>query len=421
MTNTRTSCLLAALASVRTPPTVLAWTLPSPQPTPLPWHARTAVPRSAASARLDALVLSSSSSNNVVLSPSRDEPAAFDSFAIGSPRVHRYTREGSDDDAEYVMWYEGRSVDMANDEAASVPPHLTTGRVGRATSRNGLSWKKDRTGSESEDMKGVSLGLNKDSWWGFDTAHVGLGNVLLPMSTPAVLSDAGVFLMYYHGGSDETTPATDYGIPQESSGKDVKGMKMRIGVALSQDGISFGRVEGDDPTGACIVPFDKADPNQKADQTNVKIQEEMYCAWPEVVLNQPISGGDANFLMYYSTMTKADKVRCIAQAVSPDGFRWTKTGVCLSPGPEGSYDAGGCERCCVLRDAEYDPATGSWTELASWIMYYEGISAVDGKHRIMEARSKDGSTWTKSGLALAPREEADAWDCAGVRSPHVLR
>jgi len=110
------------------------------------------------------------------------------------------------------MWYHGRSAAFESgeedhgddDEAArgssvvSKPP-LSTGRIGRATSRNGLHWKKDRTGSGSEDFDGVSLGTNKESWWGFDTCHVGLGNVLLPMSTPAVLTDGGVYLMsvYY--------------------------------------------------------------------------------------------------------------------------------------------------------------------------------------------------------------------------------
>jgi hypothetical protein len=306
----------------------------------------------------------------------------------------------------------------------SLPP-LSTGRIGRATSRNGLAWVKDGTGSESEDARDVTLGLNKDSWWGFDTAHVGLGNVLLPMSTPAVLSDAGVFLMYYHGGSEEKTLAVDY-VSDEAArklqdaikDKEVKGMKMRIGVALSQDGISFGRVEGDDPSGACIVPFDKSDPNQKLDQINAKLEEELYCAWPEVVLNQ--QGDESNFLMYYSTMTKSDKIKCIAQAVSPDGFRWTKTGVCIRPDPEG-YDAGGCARCCVLRDASYDSESGIWKEENSWIMYYEGVSAVDGKHRIMEARSGDGVKWTKAGVALAPRDDVWAWDNGGVGSPHVLR
>lgn len=84
------------------------------------------------------------------------------------------------------MWYHGRGVDF--DADGKLPP-LSTGRIGRATSRNGLVWKRNEIGSESEDHPGVSLGLNHESWWGFDTAHVGLGQVLLPMSTPAVMTE----------------------------------------------------------------------------------------------------------------------------------------------------------------------------------------------------------------------------------------
>jgi hypothetical protein len=60
----------------------------------------------------------------------------------------------------------------------STLPPLSTGRIGRATSKNGLIWEKQLTGSFSEDAPDVNLGLNKESWWGFDTAHVGLGNVV---------------------------------------------------------------------------------------------------------------------------------------------------------------------------------------------------------------------------------------------------
>ena len=86
----------------------------------------------------------------------------------------------------------------------SLPP-LRTGRIGRATSLNGLHWVKDKKGSASEDIEGVSLGLNTDSWWGFDTAHCGLGSVLLPMTTPAVLTEGGVYIKYFFGGSFEET------------------------------------------------------------------------------------------------------------------------------------------------------------------------------------------------------------------------
>jgi len=53
-----------------------------------------------------------------------------------------------------------RSKELDADK--SLPP-LSTGRIGRATSRNGLHWVKDTTGSASEDITGVSLGLNKVS------------------------------------------------------------------------------------------------------------------------------------------------------------------------------------------------------------------------------------------------------------------
>jgi hypothetical protein len=120
---------------------------------------------------------------NVVLKPSED-PAAFDSFKIGSARVHRYSRDTGDADAdsqtEYVMWYHGRSQEMESGDGAatSTLPPLSTGRIGRAVSKNGLIWEKQLTGSFSEDAPDVNLGLNKESWWGFDTAHVGLGNVV---------------------------------------------------------------------------------------------------------------------------------------------------------------------------------------------------------------------------------------------------
>ena len=154
--------------------------------------------------------------SNVVLRPSED-PKAFDSGKIGSPRVHRYIRDNDSSVAEYVMWYHGRSQEFPDDP--NLPP-LSTGRIGmlraktkgshcqalvvisanastsfhagRAISKNGLVWEKCLEGSVSEDVSDVSLGLNQESWWGFDTTHIGLGQVMLPMSTPAVMSEGGM-------------------------------------------------------------------------------------------------------------------------------------------------------------------------------------------------------------------------------------
>jgi len=395
--------------------------------------------------------------NNIVLRPSSNNQESFDSFKIGSPCVHRYARDSSMDpsDIEYVMWYHGRSsanntnVDDNDDEESILLPPLSTGRIGRAISKNGLQWEKssnfDLGASRAEDTDDVSLGLNMESWWSFDTAHVGLGQVLLPMSNPAVITDGGVYLMYYMGGNLEET---DLSLYMESSTTNnaapppetkIQGMKMRIGVALSQDGITWGRIEGDDPTGACMVPYEKSDPSTKGDidtaSTVWKVEEELYCAWPDVFVNtntnKKLFGGKEQqpFHMYYSTMTKDGKEKAIARAVSDDGFRWYKRGVCLRPGGSGNgdtnddnLDTAGCARSIVFKEIEFDQVKGNWESVpkldAPWIMYYEGVSSVDRKHRILKAESEDGITWVKKGIVF---DVGDGWDCNGVSSPHILR
>jgi len=362
--------------------------------------------------------------NNIVLKPSEDKEA-FDSLKIGGCRVHRYKRDGIDSETEYVMWYHGRSEEQDKDE--TLPP-LSTGRVGRATSKNGLSWEKDTKGSLDADMPGASLGLNTDSWWGFDTAHVGLGNVLLPMSTPAISAEGGVYLMYYMGGNFDETPIGDYTDKEMPADGKIRGMKMRIGVAISQDGTCWGRVEGDDPTGACMVPFDKADPDSAemvgmTDEKGnpVNLTEELYCAWPDVVaIIDEKNSDNSGFFMFYSTMTKDEKEKCVGSAISADGFRWDKREIVLKP-TEGTMDDGGCARASVYRNANYDESLGEWNDGTGYTMLYEGVSKEDNKHRVMMAESTNGKTWVKKGVVLDVGESEDAFDCDGVGSPHILR
>lgn len=384
--------------------------------------------------RLSLLALHAANNNNIVLRPSTD-PQAFDNFKIGGARVHRYIRDGPDmNDAEYVMWYHGRSTTF--DADSNLPP-LSTGRIGRASSRNGLIWNKLVEGSASEDAPDVSLGRNNEAWWGFDTAHVGLGQVLLPMTTPAIISEGGVYLMYYMGGSFEDTPVKDYlhDVPEAAADAKIKGMKMKIGVAISQDGTSWGRVEGDDASGACIAPYDASDPNMKTvasqrddDDSLLNLEEELYCGWPEVAVKIVPEGEEKmnmgkekpSFFMYYSTMRKKDKQKCIALAVSTDGFRWMKRGNVLVPDVDG-LDAGGCARCNVIQQASYDPDTRTWKTTEGWVMFYEGVSPEDSKHRIFMAESTDGRKWSKCGVAFDVGETDDSWDHGGVGSPHVIR
>lgn len=385
--------------------------------------------------------------SNIVLRPTSDDPKAFDSLKIGNPRVHRYTRDSSvaKSDAEYVMWYHGRSTTFDEESDNSLPP-LSTGRIGRAFSKNGLHWEKSTTeplgASLAEDMEGVSLGLNTDSWWSFDTSHVGLGQVLLPMSNPAVITEGGVYSMYYMGGDLSETNVVDYmdseKAPENMKDKKIKGMKMKIGVALSQDGKAWGRIEGDDPTGAIMVPYDKSDPcqqlnNEDSSASVWNVEEELYCAWPEVYVNLNAKRNEQAFTMYYSSMTKHGKEKVISRAVSEDGFRWFKRGICLRPGVnEGEndtydpkLDAAGVARCNAFKNLEFDEAKGGWEQLpkknSKWTMYYEGVSSEDNKHRILQAESDDGFTWTKKGILLDVGVGDEAWDCNGVGSPHILR
>lgn len=133
-----------------------------------------------------------SSDFNVVFRPS-SKPDAFDSFKVGSPCIHRYNSNSgnsngeTEEEVEYWMWYHGRSI-VEGEENVNLAP-LSTGRIGLAFSRNGLHWERqsNNIGTLTEEsMAGVTFGKNTDSWWGFDTAHVGLGEVLMPMSTPAI-------------------------------------------------------------------------------------------------------------------------------------------------------------------------------------------------------------------------------------------
>jgi len=329
-----------------------------------------------------------------------------------------------EESAEYIMWYHGRSE--TKDENCNLPP-LSTGRVGMAYSRNGLHWERPKVGSLSEDKEGVALGLNKDSWWGFDTSHVGLGQVLLPMSTPAIMSEGGVYIMYYMGGTYEETPICNY--MDVNSDAKVQGMRMKIGVALSQDGKSWGRVEGDDHTGACLVPYDREAENCGGivfdDSGNIiNVDEELYVAWPDVMLNTYTQAGDqiSEFLMFYSTCLKYSKQKAIGLAVSRDGFRWERRGIVLRPGE--NEDVNGCARCTVLKEAMFNENTNTWVNVESneLVMWYEGIDK-DGKHRILSATSGNGGrTWNKqSGHVALDVGQSGDWDDKAVGSPNVLR
>lgn len=126
-----------------------------------------------------------------------------------------------------------------------------------------------------------------------------------------------------------------------------------------------------------------------------------------------------NFFMYYSTMLKDTKEKAIGYGVSFNGFAWSKRGIAIRP--DGPLDGAGCARCNVIKKATLN-ADGFWEEDGQgWMMFYEGVSPEDGKHRILAAESDDLKSWKKLGLVVDVGEGDDAWDSQGVGSPHVIR
>eukprot|EP00962_Isochrysis_galbana_P051383 scaffold22783_cov51-Isochrysis_galbana.AAC.1 len=106
-------------------------------------------------------------------------------------------------------------------------------------------------------------------------------------------------------------------------------------------------------------------------------------------------------------------------AQSSDCVRWnTLPGYCLTPGPPGSFDAGGVSaRCVVQRGGGGAPGSA-----AGFLMYYEAIDEAR-RHSIGLATSSDGFTWDKgvSGMPVfEPAEAEGAWDGRAVARPWVV-
>merc|ERR1719393_1232641 len=130
-----------------------------------------------------------------------------------------------------MMWYSGRSGQIADNVVQD-----TTGCIGLAQSTDGLVWER----LAGDEVGGACLAPNDESWWCFDTMHVGVGDVHV-FSSRMVQHNAGLYWMYFFGG--------DANEAEEGKGL---GAAMSIGLALSNDGVHWGRLEGDYASGAIL-------------------------------------------------------------------------------------------------------------------------------------------------------------------------
>ena len=172
-------------------------------------------------------------------------PATWKVHTLGGPRVAKV-------DGAYTLFYHYRPLeDRDNPE---LPP-LSTGRIGRATSPDGLEWEVQHDGLG----EGGSSVSKAEDWFQHDCGHVGCG---------AGLSGDAWFL-YTYGGSNAPMALRDLGVDRDG---EVYGMDMKLGVCVSQDGIKFGRFEGDEADGSLLGP----PPANSWERRNAPV------AWPAV-------------------------------------------------------------------------------------------------------------------------------------------
>ncbi len=292
----------------------------------------------------------------------------FDGQSIGSCVVKRFSNEMDGD--RWMMWYSGRSGQITD----GVAPDLTTGCVGFAQSKDGLVWER----LAGDEAGGSCLAPNDESWWCFDTMHVGVGDVHV-LSSKVVQNNQGLYWMYFFGG-DANEAETGEGV----------GAVMSIGVALSNDGVHWGRMEGEHPSGAVLEPR----------------EGQLYVGWPQVI---QVSNEPEEWRMYFHALNTATGKFEVGLASSPDGVRWEHEGVCLAPGPAGSFDEGGAAARCVVADPAAD---------GHWLMFYE---ALDGARRrtIGLARSADGEAWVRGERPVLEPSDA-SWDSAAVGQPWLV-
>lgn len=278
----------------------------------------------------------------------------WDSERVSCPKVLREA------DGRWKMWYYGRDPDF--DRQITLP----TGRVGLATSDDGINWQRVRgpltMGSVFEPHADPQR---------FDSGHVGISDIHFR---------DGLYWMWYFGGDNSL---------QELLGVTIKGFPMRPGCAVSGDGIHWTRLEG--PVRGAML--DAGSPGEF---------DAFMVAWPQV-----IPWDDGSWRMYYHGIDHQQRY-IVGWAESPDGLRWTKRGPIMGPGAAGEFDDLGVATRHVFKH------DGRWT------MVYEGCgdigSRVQTDRQIGVAVSDDGISWQRvrgpnpNGTVLAQTMTSGAWD-----------
>lgn len=311
------------------------------------------------------------------------EAGWFDGKLVGSCVVKRFNDEIHGD--RWFMWYSGRPEGFRED---AVP--IATGCVGLAQSKDGIVWER----LAGDEPGGSCLAPNDESPWAFDTTHVGVGDVHLP---ERVQSKAGPYRMYYFGGDANEPPQ---GSPAPAG---IVGTAMSIGVALSNDGVHWERVEGSYASGAVLEPK----------------KGQLFVGWPQVIMTSVEPEASGAWRMYYHALNIETMRFEIGLATSDDGMVWEHAEEsALTPGRDGAFDSGSVSARCVVREPAASGGGGS--DHGGWLMFYEAQDAAR-RHTIGLARSSDGVSWVRGDAPVfEPSDVSGAWDGTAVSRPWVV-
>lgn len=314
---------------------------------------------------------------------SNGEIGAWDGARVGSPIVRRYV---SDNEERWCMWYSGESLDESKG---------TT--IGIAVSSNGMHWRRGKakvdTEAHGEDGAVGQVLERSENWWAFDTQHLYPSDVLI-MSSAKVRAASGVYWLYYSGADVEEMTLPSNAISPLGSDRFLRG-RMRPGLAISNDGRNWARVEGDHHSGAL---FDVGAEGE---------WDSLFIAAPQVVYHE---AGDIR--MYYHALDPNTGKYSVGFARSRDAMRWLKFGKILEGGPAGSFDEFGIAARHVVANPNG----------RGYLMVYEGVDA-NGITSIGMAKSDAGLLkWERCGDApiFSPAESEMAWDGAGVGAPCLV-
>ncbi|KAJ0455110.1 putative glycosyl hydrolase, five-bladed beta-propellor domain superfamily [Helianthus annuus] len=317
------------------------------------------------------------------------QEGSWDSFEVGSPLVKRFL---SDEEERWYMWYGGRPA--GNSVSVS-------GSIGVAVSSNGIHWERGKGVVQSNSDVGLVLKSSND-WWAFDTNGVMPSEILI-MSSSKIRASNAVYWLYYTGFSNEKIESLDNSLEfrlenPDSCGKNGEFGKIRRslpGLAMSQDGRHWARIEGEHHSGALL------------DLGSEGEWDSMFISSPQVVLH---SNGDLR--MYYHSFDSEKGQFAIGMARSRDGMRWMKLGKIMGGGRVGDFDEYGVKNPCVVRNKKD----------GGYFMVYEGVD-VDGRRSIGLAQSSDGlKDWhrVEGGPILKPAQETGCWDDGWVGSPYLV-